>query len=276
MPIAGDRSFEPAETFAVTLSAPTGGATITTATATATGTITNDDFPPAANAFINEFHYDTTGGDSGEFVEIAGLAGTDLSGWTLALYNGGNGGVYATLALGGVLGNQAGGFGFASVAATGLQNGSPDELPSSTNLGVYTVPQLRRRDHCHRRSAAGRTSVDIGVGEESAAVGTSLQLVGSGSSYSDFRWVAGQASTNGGANSGQSFRSGTDVGELRIDDARVVEGTGGTSVLTFTVARAGGFASAASVEYAINFNGAATPPTFSRAPARGHGRLRRG
>ena len=106
--------------------------------------------------------------------------------------------------------------------------------------------------------AAGQTSTDIGVFESgSALAGTSLQLVGSGSSYGDFTWTAGQASTSGGANTGQSFRSGTDVGELRIDDARVVEGTGGTSTLTFTVHRAGGFDTAASVDYAIAFDAGA-------------------
>lgn len=37
--------------------------------------------------FINEIHYDNAGTDTGEFVEIAGPAGTDLSGWTLVLHN---------------------------------------------------------------------------------------------------------------------------------------------------------------------------------------------
>lgn len=32
-------------------------------------------------AWINEFHYDNDGADSGEFVEVAGEAGLDLSGW---------------------------------------------------------------------------------------------------------------------------------------------------------------------------------------------------
>ena len=40
----------------------------------------------ASNVFINEIHYDNAGTDSGEFVEIAGLAGTDVTGWTVVLY----------------------------------------------------------------------------------------------------------------------------------------------------------------------------------------------
>ncbi len=38
--------------------------------------------------FINEIHYDNDGTDADEAVEIAGPAGTDLTGWTIVLYNG--------------------------------------------------------------------------------------------------------------------------------------------------------------------------------------------
>jgi hypothetical protein len=37
---------------------------------------------------INEIHYDNVGTDAGEAVEIAGPAGTDLSGWKIVRYNG--------------------------------------------------------------------------------------------------------------------------------------------------------------------------------------------
>jgi len=33
--------------------------------------------------YINEFHYDNAGTDVGEFLEVAGPAGTDLSGYTV-------------------------------------------------------------------------------------------------------------------------------------------------------------------------------------------------
>ena len=104
------------------MSAATGGATI--ADAVAIGTITTDDFPPAANVFINEFHYDNASTDVGEFIEIAGLAGTDLSGWKLVLYNGDGGKSYATLNLSGVIVDAGKGFGFVSVARAGIQNDS--------------------------------------------------------------------------------------------------------------------------------------------------------
>jgi hypothetical protein len=35
----------------------------------------------AQSVFINEIHYDNAGTDTGEAIEIAGPAGTDLTGW---------------------------------------------------------------------------------------------------------------------------------------------------------------------------------------------------
>ena len=54
-------------------------------------------------AFINEIHYDNVGVDTGEAVEIAAAAGTDLTGWTLVFYNGFDGMVYRTEPLSGVV-----------------------------------------------------------------------------------------------------------------------------------------------------------------------------
>src|ERR1044071_8966476 len=41
------------------------------------------------NAFFNEFHYDNTSTDTNEKIELAFTAGTDLTGWKVYLYNGG-------------------------------------------------------------------------------------------------------------------------------------------------------------------------------------------
>ena len=78
--------------------------------------------------FINEFHYDNAGADEGEFVEIAGPAGTDLTGWSVVLYNGNNGAMYGTLPLSGVLADLGQGYGTLVVPAPGIQNGSPDAI----------------------------------------------------------------------------------------------------------------------------------------------------
>ena len=47
--------------------------------------------PPDATVFISEIHYDNVGADAGEAVEVFGPAGTDLTGWSIVLYNGANG-----------------------------------------------------------------------------------------------------------------------------------------------------------------------------------------
>ena len=70
----------------------------------------------ATNVFINEFHYDNDGTDSGEAIEIAGLAGTDLTGWDVVLYNGTGGTVYNTQSLSGIIPDQQDGFGTISLA----------------------------------------------------------------------------------------------------------------------------------------------------------------
>ena len=48
----------------------------------------------AISVFINEIHYDNTGTDAGEAIEIAGPAGTNLAGWSIVLYNGAGGASY--------------------------------------------------------------------------------------------------------------------------------------------------------------------------------------
>lgn len=50
------------------------------------------------------------------------------------------------------------------------------------------------------------TSTDIGVTESrTTAVGLSLQLVGSGSSYGDFSWISNAPQSFGNINAGMSF-----------------------------------------------------------------------
>src|SRR5262245_37984953 len=60
---------------------------------------------PTSTVFINELHYDNDGVDAGEAIEIAGPAGTDLSGWSIELHNGAAATttLYNTLTLGGVI-----------------------------------------------------------------------------------------------------------------------------------------------------------------------------
>lgn len=81
---------------------------------------------PEGDVWINEFHYDNTGGDVDEGIEIAGVAGKSLTGWSLVGYNGSTNVQFGSVALSGVLPDQENGFGTLWFSFSGLQNGSPD------------------------------------------------------------------------------------------------------------------------------------------------------
>ncbi len=162
----------------------------------------------STTVWINEFHYDNDGSDVGEFVEVAGTAGTDLTGWSIVLYNGNGGVSYDTKSLSGTLANDTGtGFGFQDIATPGIQNGSPDgiALVDDSN-NVVQFLSYEGSFTATNGPANGLTSTDIGVSElGSTPVGQSLQLSGTGTSYSDFTWQAPATETPGATNNGQTF-----------------------------------------------------------------------
>ena len=163
--------------------------------------------PVHAAVFINELHYDNDGTDTNEKVEVVAPAGTSLSGWTVALYNGSGGARYATLSLSGTVANQCNGYGTAVVTATGMQNGAPDGLALINASGV--VVQFLSYEGTFTASdgpAAGMASTAISQSETGTGPTTySLQLSGSGSQYTDFAWQAPRAHSFGACNTGQSF-----------------------------------------------------------------------
>jgi DNA/RNA endonuclease G (NUC1) len=77
---------------------------------------------------ISEIHYDNTGTDAGEAIEVSGPAGTDLTGWQLVLYNGSGGAPYTTTTLAGSIPAICDPRGVVVVnyPVNGIQNGSPD------------------------------------------------------------------------------------------------------------------------------------------------------
>jgi len=163
----------------------------------------------AQQVFINEIHYDNASTDTGEAIEVAGPAGTDLTGWTIALYNGSSSqlSVYSTITLAGIIADQSGGFGTLSFLWSGIQNGSPDGL-ALVDSGANVIQFLSYEGSFTAAAgpASGSTSTDIGVSEASgSAVGDSLQLTGSGSQYEDFSWVGSQPNTFATVNVGQNF-----------------------------------------------------------------------
>ena len=184
----------------------------------------------SAQVFINEIHYDNASTDTGEAVEVAGPAGTDLTGWTIALYNGSATqlNVYATINLAGTIPDQSGGFGTASFTQSGIQNGSPDGL-ALVDSGAAVIQFLSYEGTFTAASgpASGMTSADIGVAESSStAVGESLQLTGSGASYGDFTWQSAMANTFGAPNTGQAFTGTPAAPELLVSEFEVTPTAG--------------------------------------------------
>jgi len=166
--------------------------------------------------FINEFHYDNDGTDTGEFIEVAGPAGTSLASWTIVPYNGNGGAPYTpTISLSGSIPDQSNGYGTRSFSATGLQNGSPDGFALVNSSGV--VVQFL----CYEGSfeavggpADGTLCTDVGVYEPSTSpVGYSLQLTGTSIVYEEFTWNPPSDDSPGSINAGQTFTCGGTVVE---------------------------------------------------------------
>ena len=152
--------------------------------------------PATTAVFINEIHYDNTGTDAGEAIEIAGPAGRISRGYSLVLYNGNGGAVYDTDVLSGVIPNQDDGFGTIALSypSNGIQNGSPDGIALvRPDAHGRPVPELRRapsppsagpRTACSAStSASPRTAPSRSVSRCSSRARARR--------YEDFTWSAG-------------------------------------------------------------------------------------
>ena len=165
---------------------------------------------PIENVFINELHYDNSGADTDEFIELTGLAGTELNGWRIDLYNGNSGTSYKSYSFGNwLLADSVAGYGFAAVKIPPIQNGSPDGIVLSDPEGnIIQFLSYEGSFTALSGIAAGLSSEDIGVYEDSdTPLHHSLQLVGEGGHYSSFSWASSQAHTFGFENTGQKLRS---------------------------------------------------------------------
>lgn len=158
--------------------------------------------------FINEIHYNNIGPDTGEAIEIAGPAGTNLAGWSLVLYDGSGGFIYDTRTLSGVIPNQSNGYGTLSFSypADGIQNDSFNgvALVNPGNMlvqfwsygGIFVATE---------GPASGMWSTNMGVAESSSTPpGHSLQLTGGpGTRDTDYSWASAAPNTFGAVNNGQ-------------------------------------------------------------------------
>ncbi len=170
-------------------------------------------------AWINEFHYDNIGIDVGEFIEIAGSAGLDLSGWTIVLYNGADGNLYSTVNLVSALpsstipdlGNCYGVV-YVDYPTNGIQNGNDAiALVDDTGRVIDFIAYEGSPFTVNNGPAAGTQAPVIGVEESNAttAIGESLQLSGvNGQDANSFTWQPPQPATKGAFNTGQTFANG--------------------------------------------------------------------
>ena len=152
-----------------------------------------------SSVFINEIHYDNGGTDTGEAIEVAAPAGTDLSGWSLVLYNGDQGGTtYDTHELGGTVSDQEGGFGtvVAEYPSNGVQNGGDDGIALVDAAGeVVQFLSYEGSLTAADGPAEGLSSTELPVDQGGdAPAGWSLALTGSGTTYGDFTWASADRS----------------------------------------------------------------------------------
>lgn len=133
---------------------------------------------PETVVAITEIHYDNDGTDVGEFVEIAATNGTDISGYTIVLYNGSGGASYNTRSPGSATAADDG-YDYAVIEypVNGLQNGAPDGLALVDPDGnVVEFLSYEGVFVAVGGPADGLTSTDIGVSEPGTTpIGQSLQ-----------------------------------------------------------------------------------------------------
>jgi len=205
--------------------------------------------------WINEFHYKNAGADTGEFLEIAGPAGSSLDGWKVVLY-GSSGASYAEVSLNGSIDDELNGIGALDFEASRNLQGRGGLALVDSSGHVVEFLSYGGDFTASDGPAQGLTATDVGVAEDdSTPVGNSIQRTGNGT---DFRWQAPQAESRGTLNPSQLIypdawinefhyhNTGNDTGEfveivgpvgLPLDGWSVVfyNGSSGTEYLTVSL-----------------------------------------
>ncbi len=141
-------------------------------------TVNSGQPPTGSPVRFSEIHYDNAGSDVGEAIEVVGPAGTDLSGYSIVLYNLTGGAVYNTRVLSGALPATCGTRGVLvfTYPQDGIQNGPQDGFALVDNTGaVVEFLSYEGVLTASNGPAAGQTSVDIAVAQTNAPLGVSLQ-----------------------------------------------------------------------------------------------------
>lgn len=170
--------------------------------------------------WINEINPDPAFGPEGsEFVEIIGVAGTDLSNWSVLFYDGSNSPPTAafTIPAGSQLGNQSSGYGFFMLGASNVPG---VDVAWSENADVIpNVGGLKLKNELNETVYALNWSTDTTpivwpgfqfIGGKDGFFGTSnaISLIGTGSNYINFSWVSEQSYSPNTVNPGQTLTGG--------------------------------------------------------------------
>ncbi|MBK9688714.1 MAG: hypothetical protein IPO65_13515 [Saprospiraceae bacterium] len=194
--------------------------------------------------FVNEIHYDNTGADIGERIEVAGLAGTNLAGYSIYMYNGGDGTTYANFPLVGTLtnqctvsGNNVGTAVFDVLALTGFsfQNGPPDGFALvDPMMNVVEFLSYEGSFTAIDGPANGSNSVDIGTSEPSTAlVNSSIQRTAAAT------WVFNDGlNTFNACNTTQYFPTSSIAVNLSVSSPTGSEATPGSTITVTATASA--------------------------------------
>jgi hypothetical protein len=158
---------------------------------------------PGAPVFVNEIHYANSGVDSGEFVELAGPAGTDLTGVQVVLYDGATGTAYDGSRLTETIGVN--GVAVVDFPVEGIQDG-PDAVALVDGATVTEFLSWGGDVMAADGPAAGLTSTDIGLVEsDETSPESSLQVTGTGDTSGEFAWTGPKAGSRGAPNEGQTL-----------------------------------------------------------------------
>ncbi|HEV8399275.1 MAG TPA: DNA/RNA non-specific endonuclease [Gemmatimonadales bacterium] len=181
---------------------------------------------------ISEIHYDNTGTDAGEAIEVSGPAGIDVTGWTVVLYNGNGGASYDTKTLTGAFPAtcDARGVIVINYPVNGIQNGSPDGV-ALVNASAAVVEFLSYEGTFTATNgpANGLLATDIGVTEAGTeTLGMSLQRHGDGT------WTTPVANTFGSCNDNDAPPPPPTVTTVTVAPAAATIATGGTQTFTAT------------------------------------------
>ena len=209
-----------------------------------------------------EIHYDNTGTDTGEAIEVSGPAGADVTGWQVILYNGNGGASYDTKTLSGAIPATCGARGVVVInyPTNGIQNGSPDGM-ALIDAGGAVVEYLSYEGvfAATNGPANGLTSTDIGVSEAGTEpIGKSLQRHGDGT------WTGPIDNTFGACNDNDATPPPPVVASVTVTPATATVTVGGTQAFT-----AAAFDAAQQPIPGVTFTWTTSAPTIATVNAGG-------